>query len=63
MRKGTLSKWQVRMAVAITLGLFTAICFATSTSGVQVKAGALQMTMDMKPEKGLSIRFDRPVRG
>lgn len=63
MRKGTLNKVQGRIAIAATLTLIAGICYATSTSGVQVTAGNVQVSMDIKPDHGLSVRFDKPARG
>ena len=63
MRQGSLTRLQGRIAIAATLALLAAISMAASTSGIHVTAGNIEMSMDMKPEQGLSIRFDMPARG
>ena len=63
MRKGTLTRLQGRIAIAATLALIATIGVAAATSGVHVTAGNVQMTMDVEPEQGLSIRFIAPAKG
>ena len=59
MRKGTFNQQNTRIGAGIALMILAAIAAMTATSGLQITAGDVEMTMDVTAERGLQLRFGR----
>lgn len=63
MRQGTITRLNAIVGAVAAAGLIATLSVASATSGVRITAGEMEMTMDVTPERGLSIRFVKAARG